>query len=93
MDWSESNWEFQVLNAEITISYKTMQEAEAVAKALIPDNVKAPRGLIIRTIRQGTKVLTMIECTTKLLTFLATIDDVMSAVSVAERSVSTVRDF
>jgi len=81
------------LNAEITISYKTMQEAEAVAKALIPDNVKAPRGLIIRTIRQGTKVLTMIECTTKLLTFLATIDDVMSAVSVAERSVSTVRDF
>lgn len=81
------------MNAEITISYKTMQEAEAIAKALTPDNVKVPRGLIIRTIRQGTKVLTMIECTTKLLTFIATIDDLMSAVSVAERSVSTVKNF
>lgn len=81
------------MNAEITISYKTMQEAEAIAKALTPDNVKVPRGLIVRTIRQGTKVLTMIECTTKLLTFIATIDDLMSAVSVAERSVSTVKNF
>jgi len=79
------------LNAEITISYKTMQEAEAVAKALTPDNVKVPRGLIIRTKRQETKVLTMIECATKLLTFIATIDDLMSAVSVAERSISALR--
>jgi len=78
------------LNAEITISYKTIQEAEAVVKALTPDNVKVPRGLAIRTARQETNVLTTIECT-KLLTFIATIDDLMSAVSVAERSISALR--
>lgn len=79
------------MNAEIALSYKTIQEAEAVAKALTPDNVKVPRGLIIRTTRQGTTVLTTIECRTKLLTFVATIDDLVSAVSVAERSISAVR--
>ena len=79
------------MNAEIAFFYKTIQVAEAVAKALTPDNAKVPRGLIIRTNRQGTRVLTTIECRTKLLTFFATIDDLVSAVSVAERSISAVR--
>jgi len=79
------------LNAEIAFFYKTIQEAEALVKALTPDNAQVPRGLIIRTTRRGTKVLTTIEGRTKLLTFFATIDDLVSAVSVAERSISAVR--
>jgi hypothetical protein len=91
MNWSESNWELQALEAEISLSYKTAREAEAVADAVSPDNVNAPRGLTVKTTRLGTRVLTKIECRTKLPTFIATIDDLMSAVSIAEKSTSAVK--
>jgi len=78
------------LEAEILLSYKTIREAKAIAKAVAPDNVKVPKGLVIKTERQGRRVLTKVKCG-KLLTFIATIDDLISSVSVAERSVSAVR--
>jgi len=80
-----------VLEANVVLSYKTIREAEAVAKAVSPDNVKVPLGLFIKTMRQGKKVLTKIECETRLRTFIATIDDLLSAVSVAERTLSAVK--
>lgn len=79
------------MQAEISLSYKAIKEAEAVAQAVSPDNVKVPLGLAIKTTKQGKKVLTQIICETKLETFMATIDDLLSAVSVAERAVSAVR--
>jgi len=87
----KSKWEHQILNAEISLCYKSTREAEAVFEAVSPDNVKVPRGLLIKTTRQGTKVSTKIECGTELMTFVATIDDLMSAVSVAERSISAAK--
>jgi len=74
------------------LSYKTTQEAEAVAKAVSPDNIKVPQGLFIKTTRQENRVFTKIECETKLQTFMATIDDLLSAVSVAERTLSAVKN-
>jgi len=79
------------LEARIVLSYKTIREAEAVAKAVSPDNVKVPQGLFIKTIRRAEKVFTAIECETRLQTFMATIDDLLSAVSVAERTLSAVK--
>jgi len=79
------------LEAKIVLSYKTMREAEAVAKAVSPDNVKVPQGLFIKTIRRAEKVFTKIKCETRLQTFMATIDDFLSAVSVAERTLSAVK--
>jgi hypothetical protein len=81
-----------VLQAKIALSYKTLREAEAVAKAVSPDNVKVPQGLFIKTMRRGKKVFTRVECETRLETFVATIDDLLSAVSVAERTLSAVRN-
>jgi len=80
-----------VLEAKIVLSYKTIREAEAVAKAVSPDNVKVPHGLFIKTTRRANRVFTQIECGTRLQTFMATIDDLLSAVSVAERAVWAVR--
>jgi hypothetical protein len=80
-----------VLEANVVLSYKTIREAEAVAKAVSPDNVKVPQGLFIKTMRHGKRVFTKIECETRLRTFMATIDDLLSAVSVAERTVFTVK--
>ncbi len=79
------------MNGEITLSYKSTREAEAVFQAVTPENVEIPKGLTIKTIRHGTKVFTKIACWTELLTFIATIDDLMSAVSVSERSISGVK--
>jgi tRNA threonylcarbamoyladenosine modification (KEOPS) complex Pcc1 subunit len=79
------------LEAKIVLSYKTLREAEAVANAVSPDNVKVPEGLSIKTMRQGKRVLTDIECESRLQTFVATIDDLLSAVSVAERTLLAVK--
>jgi len=79
------------LEADINISYKTVKEARVVADAIAPDNATAPQGLSVRTNSHGVKVSTKIMCQTKLETFIATIDDLLSAISVAEKSLSTVK--
>lgn len=79
------------MEANINISYKNTKEAKAVAKAVTPDNVKVPKGLLIKTTVRGVRVLTKITCQTRLETFISTIDDLLSAVSVAEKSLSAVK--
>lgn len=79
------------MEAEIKISYKSEGEAEAVASAIIPDNLKAPKGLSIETKRKGFEVQTFIKCKRKLQTFIATIDDLLSCISVAERGLLTIK--
>jgi tRNA threonylcarbamoyladenosine modification (KEOPS) complex Pcc1 subunit len=80
------------LEARITLSYKNVRDAEAVAEAVSPDNVKAPSGLVIETRREGSKVLTLVKCEKGLSTFIATIDDLLSCVSVAERVFSIAKE-
>ena len=80
------------MEAEISLPYKTDTEARAVADAVSPDNVKIPEGLTVKTVKQGKKVLTHIECRSSMLTFIATIDDLLASVSIAERSIATVRN-
>jgi len=79
------------LKAEISITYKNTKEAEAVAKAVSPDNVKVPPGLSVKTFRRKNEVLTHIECRTRLQTFIATIDDLLACVSVAEKALTAVK--
>jgi hypothetical protein len=54
--------------------------------------VKIPEGLMIKTVKKGRNVLTRIKCRSSMLTFIATIDDLLAAVSVAEKSISTVKN-
>jgi hypothetical protein len=72
------------LEASIKLAYKNAREAEAVAKAVTPDNLKVPAGLKIETVRDGNTVFTRIVCETRLQTFMATIDDLLESVSIAE---------
>jgi len=76
------------LEAKITLSYRNKREAEAVAKAVSPDNQKLPRGLFVKTTSRESKVFTLIKCETRLQTFMATIDDLLGCVSVAEKALS-----
>jgi hypothetical protein len=74
------------LEAEILLYYKNDREAEAVVKAISPDNVEVPPGLHIRTLRKGSIVQTHVDCQSRLQTLIATIDDLLACVSVAEKS-------
>jgi hypothetical protein len=74
------------LEAEIRLCYGNEREAEAVAKAVSPDNVEVPAGLTVETVSVGTGVLTRVECQTRLQTLIATLDDLLSCVSVAEKT-------
>ena len=74
------------LEAEIVLAYKSIKEASSVARAICPDNLKTPKGLLVTTRREGRNVVTSVKCELNLRTFMATIDDILSCVSVAERS-------
>jgi hypothetical protein len=74
------------LEAEIRLVYKNEREAEAVAKAVSPDNVQAPPGLLIKTVQNGSEVYTKVDCQTRLQMLLATLDDLLACISVAEKA-------
>lgn len=93
MSLSGSSWQESLLEASISLSYRTAKEAEAIAQAVSPDNVKVPRGLCIKTTVHESTVSTRITCGTRFGTFISTIDDLLSAVSVAEKSLSAVRSY
>ena len=79
------------MEAEIRLSYKNKREADAVANAVAPDNIEVPSGLYIETVRDGFDVLTKIECQTRFQTLIATIDDLLACVSVAEKTFSVAK--
>lgn len=76
------------MEAEIILLYESERAAEAITKAVSPDNVKTPPGLKVRTVRRGSSVVTLVRCEGKFETFLATINDLLAAVQVAERAIS-----
>jgi len=79
------------LEAEITLEYDDAKTAEAIAKAVSPDNSKTPKGLCIQTTRTANKVLTKISFEGKLPTFIATIDDLLFCASTAEKTLQTAK--
>jgi hypothetical protein len=80
------------LKATIKIEYSDAKTADAIAKAVSPDNFKTPAGLQVKTIREKNKVLTRISCEGKLATFIATIDDLLFSVSTAEKTLFTIKE-
>ena len=79
------------MQAQVVLEYDDGKIADAVAKAVSPDNFKTPKGLSISTTRDGLKVVTLIGYSGKFSTFTATIDDLLFSVSTAERTVDTAK--
>ncbi len=80
------------MQAKIQLEYKDEKTAEAIEQAVSPDNFKTPVGLLVKTVRENTKVITVIECDGKLATFTATIDDLLFSASTAEKTVKAIRE-
>lgn len=81
------------MEAEIILEYDDAKIAEAIAKAISPDNLKTPRGLSVKTTTEKKKVVTQIKCQRKLPTFIATIDDLLFCASLAEETLQTTTKF
>lgn len=79
------------MEAEIILEYKDAKVADAVAKAVSPDNFKAPPSLSIETTSKGKNVVTYIRCRRKIPTFIATIDDLLFCVSITEKTLQTAK--
>jgi hypothetical protein len=80
-----------ILEAEIILHYDDGKTAEAIAKAVSPDNFKTPSGLSIKTRWKEGEVVTIIKCKRKLPTLVATIDDLLSCVSTAEKTLQATK--
>ena len=79
------------LQAIITLEYKDEKTAKAIEQAVSPDNFKTPIGLKVKTERDANNVITKIECEGKLVTFTATIDDLLFSASTAEKALKTIK--
>jgi hypothetical protein len=73
------------------LEYGDEKTAQAVADAISPDNFKVPVGLAIKTMRKENKVVTEMNSKEKIAMFIATIDDLLSSVSVAERTLNAIQ--
>ena len=80
------------MEATITLEYDEAKTAEAVAEAVSPDNFKTPADLTVKTQRERQSVITKICSEGKMATFIATIDDLLCCVSVAERTLKAVKE-
>ena len=78
------------MEATVTLEYADGKIAEAVAKAVSPDNFKTPIGLKVKTVREQNRVVTQIQCECKLATFTATIDDLLFSALIAEKTLQTI---
>jgi hypothetical protein len=79
------------LEATITLEYGDAKTAEAIANAVSPDNFKTPPELFIKTVKKGKQVVTMVRSEGKLVTFIATIDDLLFSASTAEKTLRTIK--
>ena len=79
------------LEARLSFVYETEREAEAVVKAVSPDNMKVPAGLRVETVRNNCTLLASVQCEKSLETFIATLDDLLACISVAERAFRAVK--
>ena len=74
------------MEAEIILEFDKANIAEAIARAVSPDNYKTPEGLSVRTTSKDKKVTTLIKCKGKLSTFIATVDDLLFCTATAEKT-------
>ena len=80
------------MQATIRLEYDDAETAIAIAKAVSPDNLKTPLGLTVKTELKNNSVLTKIEVEDKTATFIATIDDLLSSASTAEKALKVLKN-
>jgi hypothetical protein len=79
------------LQATIRLEYDDAETAQAVADAISPDNCTAPAGLTVNSKEENAVVTTEITLDGKLVTLIATIDDLLESASTVEKTLHVVK--
>ncbi len=79
------------LEARLTFIYDTEHEAKSVNDAISPDNIEVPIGLNVETARDNCLLSTSVSCDKSIETFIATLDDLLACISVAEQVFRAIR--
>jgi len=75
------------LEAKLRLGYPG-RVAKAIAKAVTPDNLKTPPGLVIETRVEDSNVVVEIYCKRSMESLIATLDDLLACIQAAERAIS-----
>ena len=76
--------------AVIKIDGNSSLEAKAIVDSVKSDDMTAPKGLTVKTKAKKDKVTSIIEYEKNFETFLATIDDLLSSIQVAQKSLKVI---
>jgi len=80
------------MEAKISLAYTEERKARAISRAISPDNVVTPENLSVRTITKNGRVITIIIYEGEnFSTLQSTIDDLLSCVSIAEKTISAIK--
>jgi hypothetical protein len=79
------------MKAKIRVSLSNSGEAEAVSKALQPDDAETPSYLKVSTISEGKYVESNIICEDKLETLISTVDDILGSIVMVKKTLSAMR--
>jgi len=90
MRLSEGSWPPRS-RVTLTISYGDERIASAVAEAVSPDNFDAPEDIRVESLAHGERVFAVIEGTSSLERLVSTVEDLLSCIQAAERSIGAVR--
>ena len=80
------------LEARISLEYDDEKVAEAIVKAVSPDNVEYGEMLSVKTFKKGNMVISLVFCKEKIGTFISTIDDLLRCISVAEKTFKVIKE-
>jgi len=72
------------MRARVICTYESDPASRAIAAALGPDNIQAPKGVKINTAARGKTLVTTLEVDGRIETLLATLEDLLSCTSTAE---------
>ena len=77
------------MEARLILLYKDERSAQAVLKAISPDNAILPSNMTIEACSKNNQVVILIKYHgEKILTLQSTVDDLLSCISVAEKSIT-----
>ena len=80
------------LEARISLEYDDEKIAEAIVKAVSPDNVEYGEMLSVKTFKKRNMVISLVFCKEKIGTFISTIDDLLRCISVAEKTFKVIKE-
>lgn len=75
------------MSARIVCSYEDKSISEAVASSIKPDNIDSPENVEVETRRSDGNVKSRIKVDGEIETLLATMDDLLSCTSTAEKMI------